>query len=58
MAQQEEVNPRPFNPRPFCPIPLVIEPQQRIEQLKEYLNDPAPSMQRQKNQHSRTHPNV
>ena len=46
MAEQEDVNPRPFNPSPFCPIPLVIEPQQRIEQLRKYLEDPAPKMQR------------
>ncbi|KAI3287977.1 uncharacterized protein N7518_008837 [Penicillium psychrosexuale] len=46
MAQNEDINPRPFNPRPFCPIPRVIEPQQRIKQLREYLEDPAPKMQR------------
>ncbi|KAF9252256.1 hypothetical protein DTO013E5_1311 [Penicillium roqueforti] len=48
MAQQEDASPRPFNPRPFCPNPLVIKPEQRIEQLKKFLEDPTPKIQRQR----------
>ena len=46
---RQEASPRPgFNPRPLCPVPLVIQPEQRIEELKEFLQDPDPRMQRQR----------